>query len=85
MTYPIIGVTTYQGKNEEGYPIVALQRAYIRFISQGRGCTGINSSKPCLRRPSSCLLNRLDGILFTGGGDIAIDRYGGEPHPMLQT
>ena len=25
----------------------------------------------------------MDGILFTGGGDIAIDRFNGEPHPKL--
>ena len=26
---------------------------------------------------------RLDGILFSGGGDIAPERFGGEPHPRI--
>jgi putative glutamine amidotransferase len=29
------------------------------------------------------LFNRLDGILFTGGGDIAIEYFNGTPHPAV--
>jgi len=29
------------------------------------------------------LYERLDGILFSGGGDIAADRFGGEQHPRI--
>ena len=30
------------------------------------------------------LFERLDGILLTGGGDIAIERFDGEPHPRVE-
>ena len=26
---------------------------------------------------------RLDGILFTGGGDISLDHFKGDPHPRI--
>ena len=29
------------------------------------------------------LLMRLDGILFTGGGDVQPERYGSQPHPLV--
>jgi len=29
------------------------------------------------------LLERIDGLLLTGGGDIAPERYGGQPHPKV--
>jgi putative glutamine amidotransferase len=82
MTYPVIGVTTYQGKNDEGFPIMAVQRAYVEALVQAGGL-------PLLIPPSlndgtyKELIGRLDGILFTGGGDIAIDRFGGEQHPRI--
>jgi putative glutamine amidotransferase len=82
MTGPIIGVTSYQGVNEEGYPIAALQRAYIDSLCQAGGV-------PIIIPPSLgydallLLLNHLNGILFTGGGDIAIDRFGGEPNSHI--
>ncbi len=29
------------------------------------------------------LYGRLDGILFSGGGDIGVERFSGEPHPRV--
>jgi len=82
MAYPIIGVTTYHGKNDEGFPIVALLRAYVDALVQAGGTP--------LLIPSSltdgalwALYGHLDGILFTGGGDIALDRFNGLPHPRV--
>ena len=82
MGSPIIGVTTYQGKNEEGYGITALQRAYINSLCMvGAVPILIPSSLP--PEKLNPLLDHLDGILFTGGGDIAIERFGGLPHSWL--
>ncbi|MGZ3948796.1 MAG: gamma-glutamyl-gamma-aminobutyrate hydrolase family protein [Flavisolibacter sp.] len=79
---PIIGVTTYQGENEEGYPIIALQRAYVDSLVQAGSVPVLIPS--CL--PSDTFmaqLGRLDGILFTGGGDVAIERFNGKSHPSI--
>jgi Predicted glutamine amidotransferases len=82
MMQPIIGVTTYQGKNDEGYPIIALQRAYVdSLIQAGSVPVLIPSFLPS--ETFTAQLDRLDGILFTGGGDIAVDRYGGKPHSRI--
>jgi putative glutamine amidotransferase len=82
MAYPIIGVTSYQGKNEEGYPIVALQRAYINSLEQA-GSVPILIPPSLARESLLALLDRLNGVLFSGGGDIAADRYGGERHARI--
>lgn len=82
MAYSIIGITTYQGKNEEGYPIVALQRAYVNSLVQA-GSVPILIPPSLPRESQLALLDRLDGILFSGGGDIATDRYRGEPNARI--
>jgi putative glutamine amidotransferase len=79
----IIGVTTYLGQNEEGYRITAVQRAYIDSLCAAGGVPIlIPSSLPQEKLMS--LVDRLDGVLFSGGGDIAIDRFGGLPHPRVK-
>jgi putative glutamine amidotransferase len=82
MVYPLIGVTTYQSKNDEHLPISALLRAYVDAIIQAGGIPLlIPSSLPGTAHKELC--EHLDGILFTGGGDIALDRFSGEPHPRV--
>jgi putative glutamine amidotransferase len=79
---PIIGVTTYQGKNDNGLPIHALLRAYVEAIMQAGGVPLLIPS--CLDVEAlHTLFERTDGFLFTGGGDIATERFNGEPHPSV--
>jgi putative glutamine amidotransferase len=83
MSTPIIGLTTYNGVNKHGHPIVALMQQYINAILEAGGIpilipSGINSESV------KSLIKRLDGILFTGGGDIAIDRFDGVPHLRVE-
>jgi putative glutamine amidotransferase len=82
MGYPIIGLTSYQGKNEQGFPIIALLKAYVNaIVLAGRIPLLIPSSLP--EKVLKTVFKRTDGILFTGGGDIAEDRFGGEPHRQI--
>ncbi|MGD0753117.1 MAG: gamma-glutamyl-gamma-aminobutyrate hydrolase family protein [Anaerolineales bacterium] len=83
MSAPIIGLTTYNGENKYGHPIVALMQQYIIAIGEAGGApilipSGINSESV------KSLFKRVDGILLTGGGDIAIDRFDGEPHLRVE-
>ena len=82
MAYPIIGVTTYQGKNDKNLPIVALLRAYVDALVQAGSMPILIPSSLTDETPRA-LCGRLDGILFTGGGDIALDWFSGEPHPRV--
>jgi putative glutamine amidotransferase len=82
MTLPVIGVTTYNQENKYGYPIAALMHKYIESVSEAGGAPVLIPSgltAPAIR----ALLERLDGILFTGGGDIATEIFAGEPHPKV--
>ena len=82
MDHPVIGVTTYYGKNQKGLPIVALLKAYVdAVVHQGGIPVLIPSSLP--GEGHQTLLDKLDGVLFTGGGDISIDKYKGLPHPRI--
>ena len=79
MTYPVIGVTTMHRKNQYGMPLASLAEAYVDALTQAGICPVLIPN----RLPDSALgdlLVRLDGVLFTGGGDIATDLYQAEQH-----
>jgi putative glutamine amidotransferase len=79
---PIIGVTTNHGKNENGLPNINLLRAYVSAIL-GAGGTPVLIPSELPESSRRELFDRLDGILFTGGGDIACERFKGVPHPRV--
>jgi putative glutamine amidotransferase len=79
---PIIGVTTYNDKTVQGYPAVILLRAYVNAIINANGTpvlipTGLPEEALCELFP------RLDGLLFTGGGDISIEHFSGQDHSSI--
>lgn len=78
----LIGVTTSQEHNPQGHPYNYLLKAYSQALVQAGACPVLI---PCdlsgdLLEP---LLFRLDGILFSGGGDIQPDRYRSQAHPLV--
>ena len=82
MSYPIIGVTTYHGKDDNGFPTVALLRAYMDALVQAGG-TPLLIPSGLSDESRQSLFRGLDGLLFTGGGDIALEYFNGEPHPRV--
>jgi putative glutamine amidotransferase len=83
MTLPIIGITTYNQENKYGYPIAALMHRYIEAVSQAGGAPVLVPSG-LTGGALQTLVDRLDGILFTGGGDIATAIFHGEDHPKVE-
>ncbi len=82
MPTPIIGITTRKDLTRSGLPVVMLQQAYTNAIIQAGGAPVLIPSD----LPEAGwreLLQRLDGILFTGGGDIAVEYFNGESHPKV--
>lgn len=82
MHIPLIGVTTWRKKNSKGYPLVTVSEAYVSALSQAGACpmllpSGIGSLA------FQSILPRLDGILFTGGGDIDPAIYHAPEHPKI--
>jgi putative glutamine amidotransferase len=82
MPKPLIGLTTYNHKNQFGYPIAALMQKYIAVVDEAGGAPVLIPSG-LTGAAQRTLLDRLDGILFTGGGDIAVERFGGAPHAKV--
>ncbi len=82
MGMPLIGLTTYHGVNPQGLPTVALLRNYIQAIIEAGGVAVLIPSE-LTDEARETLFARLDGILFTGGGDIAIELFNGEDHPRV--
>ncbi len=82
MSIPIIGLTTYHGKSEYGFPAVMLLRAYLAAVIQAGGAPVLLPSELPLESWKT-LYRHLDGVLLTGGGDIAIQHFQGEPHPKI--
>jgi putative glutamine amidotransferase len=82
MALPVIGLTTNNNKNRYGFSIATLLHKYIAALSDAGGAPVLIPSGLSDEALQS-LFTRLDGILFTGGGDIASDRFEGEFHPRV--
>src|SRR5262245_34832160 len=81
---PLIGITTNDTTNSYGQPIVLLQQSYVKAIMQAGGVPVLIPSWIAEDGDGwDVLYDRLDGILFSGGGDIALEHFSGEPHPRI--
>lgn len=82
MPRPLIGITARHVNTSEGLPAVRILRAYVTAIVDAGGV-------PILIPPElpedgwRVLLDRLDGALFSGGADIGLEHFDGEPHPTV--
>jgi putative glutamine amidotransferase len=82
MTFPLIGITTAHIPSKTDLPLVAVNTAYTQAVARAGAAPVLIP----LGLPGDILgdiLARLDGILFTGGGDVETRRYGGEDHPRV--
>lgn len=83
MPDPLIGITASTTPADEGRaPLVTAGQAYIQAVQQAGGIPVI--IPPMLSgQDLHALLDRLDGILLTGGGDIDPRLFDGLPHPRV--
>jgi putative glutamine amidotransferase len=79
---PIIGITTNNTTNSHGQPIVLLQQSYVRAVMQAGGVPVLIPSSVA-EDGWDALYSRLDGVLFSGGGDISLDHFAGDLHPRI--
>ena len=79
---PVIGITSLEGKNPDGLPTAMLLQAYIYAIIQAGGVPVLIPSM-LADQGWDILYKRLDGVLFSGGGDIAPEYFNGENHPRI--
>jgi len=81
MPFPVIGVTAPNGTHL-GHPAVLLMRAYVQVLVEA-GATPVLLSSCQSGESWRSLYERVDGILFSGGGDINPARFHGKPHPSV--
>ena len=79
---PIIGITTNHSSNAYNQTTVLLNEAYVKAIMQAGGVPVLIPSSVA-ESGWDALYARLDGILFSGGGDISLDYFKGDPHPRI--
>ncbi|MEC3953649.1 gamma-glutamyl-gamma-aminobutyrate hydrolase family protein [Nocardia sp. CDC153] len=78
---PIIGLPTYSERTRFGHwdvDAAVLSRTYVDMTVRAGG---IPVLLPPTGTPRPELVERLDGLLLTGGADLDPDRYGADPHP----
>lgn len=77
MTPPLIGITTY-GRND--YNAYTLPAEYVDAV---RRAGGIPVLIPPGEQHTADLLERLDGLILSGGPDVDPEHYDGIPHTMI--
>ena len=79
---PIIGITGGNAKTQTGSTAFTLGQAYVTAIQRAGGIPlliPLGTERSDLQR----LLQLMDGVLFTGGGDIETKRFNGQDHPRV--
>jgi len=80
MHKPLIGITSFLDHSKTA-PYCALKESYVRAIEAAGGMPVILPvADPEL---ASTIIEKMDGLLFSGGGDIAPWLFGQEPEPGL--
>jgi putative glutamine amidotransferase len=68
--------------NKAGHPTISVMEAYTRALSQA-GAAPVMIPLGLPEETLGHIISRLDGILFTGGGDVQPQFYGAQPHPKV--
>jgi putative glutamine amidotransferase len=79
---PLIGITTSRTTSEFGYPQFALPETYVQALVQA-GANPVLVPSDLPEDVLGGLVQRLNGMLFSGGGDIEPHHYGADIHPSL--
>jgi putative glutamine amidotransferase len=79
---PLIGITTFRAPNKAGHPLISLMEAYVQSVYQAGGLPvliPLGLDEAALQ----ALLARLDGLVFSGGGDVNPVHFNGQAHTTV--
>ena len=77
MSQPIIGLTTSRTVNSAGTDTLTTNEAYIKAVLQAGGLPVMIPTGLSVEQAGE-LFSHLNGVLFTGGGDVDPVYYGGK-------
>jgi len=81
---PVIGLTTYLEQAQSGVwdvPAAFLPKVYFEAVTRAGGTVVLLPPQPMGEGVADSILDRLDGLIVTGGKDVEASRYGQAPHP----
>jgi putative glutamine amidotransferase len=83
MDSPIIGITTFHTSNpDNGLLYLSVTETYVKALASA-GALPVLVPLGLPEKSLFAILNILDGLLFTGGGDIDPACYGETAHPLV--
>jgi putative glutamine amidotransferase len=82
MNQPLIGLTTFRHQSNLGLSQLSITEAYVKALI-GVGAAPVLIPLGLPDEIIQTISSRLDGILFTGGGDVHPENYRGQGHPLL--
>ena len=82
MPAPLIGLTTFSRRTSSGTTQYGLGQSYTAALVRA-GAIPVMIPLDLPEAQIQELAQRLDGILFTGGGDVDPERYASQPHPLV--
>lgn len=83
----MIGLTTYRQQARSGVWDVAasfLPGVYIDGVTMAGGIAALLPPQPVDEVIAERVIDRLDGLILTGGRDVNPEAYGHEPHPATE-
>lgn len=82
MPVPIIGLTAWRSVNRYGNPAISVSESYVRSVIDAGGIPVV-IPLGLSHQDFKEIAARLDGFLFTGGGDIHPRFYHAEQNPLI--
>lgn len=82
MTGPVIGITTGRFSNPQGRNYLRLPEDYVKALLRA-GAIPVLIPLGLPGQGLLALIRMLDGVLFSGGGDIHPASYASQPHPLV--
>lgn len=80
---PLIGIAAHQALVKEGDIEAFHQVVNVAYVKAVRKAGGVPMLLPLVEPDDAAgLLERVDGLLMTGGGDVDPANYGAEPDPL---
>jgi putative glutamine amidotransferase len=77
---PLLGITLGEDERQPGF--VRLREDYVRSVVRA-GAVAV-ALPPCPPGEVGAILDRLDGVVLSGGADVDQSLYGETPHPRLR-